>query len=99
MAWYRIAVADYPVELGQDVFCGEPNERIPRHIALETSSSAEAPKSVNLIYYIDVEGEECGDFHFESIQEALDWSKETLKLERCDFKFYEPFLAMEAYLE
>jgi len=92
MSWFRLAQADYPEELRVSIFAEEGDTRRPTAIALETSQNKREPDAINVVYYFDIEtGEECGDFFFESIDEAVNWCADKLKIARESFEFFEPF--------
>jgi hypothetical protein len=94
MAWYRIAIADYPEHLRNAEFASEPDNRTPRIVALETGQvfhDLNETNAVNVVYYFDVERDiECGDFFFEGVTEALAWCSEALKINDTAFRFLNP---------
>ncbi|MEO9865706.1 MAG: hypothetical protein ABJO29_16730 [Yoonia sp.] len=98
MAWYRIAIADYPKHLRDSVFKWERDDRKPRGIALETGQFFDDPEeisAVNVVYYFDLEADiECGDFFFESVSAAKTWCCEALELKSNDFSHFRPLLKL-----
>jgi hypothetical protein len=98
MAWYRIAIADYPKNLRDSVFKGERDDRRPRSIALETGQFVDDFReisAVNVVYYFDLEADtECGDFFFYSVSDAKTWCCEALELQSNDFSHFQPLLRL-----
>jgi hypothetical protein len=98
MVWYRIAYASYPQDIAQHVFAGEPTDRWPNFVSLETSKLSSPITSVNVVYYKDMDaGDECGDFFFTSVREALDWCCNELQLDLKSFIFFDPPRRMPEY--
>ena len=96
MGWYRIAQAKYPRVIAERVFEGEEKSRWPNYICLETSQKNGPVDAVNVVYYRDIEtGEECGDFFFENVEEAIFWCSEALEISKGEFIFFSPFLKLD----
>lgn len=96
MSWYRIAAANYPLARAKRVFLGEPENRWPRYVAFETDNKDTTPCAVNVVYYRDIDaGTECGDFFFESVEEALIWCREALEIPENEFQFFDPFVQLD----